>query len=637
MELYDVIVVGGGHAGMEAALVAARLSMKTLLITQRVCRISFMSCNPSIGGLGKGHIVREIDVLGGRMGQAADESCIQFKRLNSSKGPAVRGSRMQCDKDVYSAYMSSVALNTENLSVLEGEVQSLILEKNVCVGVVTKEKTSIRSQTVILATGTFMRGVMHIGKQQIEGGRVGDKSAIGISDQLADHGFYVTRLKTGTPPRLDARTIDWSQTTPQSGDENFIPFSYRNESRPRLPQVNCFFTSTNEKTHDVIRKNLDQSPLFSGAIEGIGPRYCPSVEDKVMRFKDKTHHLSFLEPEGLSSHSIYLQGLSTSLPEDIQYEFLRTIPGLQNVKMLRPGYAVEYDFFEPTQISRNLETKNIEGLFFSGQINGSSGYEEAAGQGLVAGINASLKVRGQSEFILGRDESYIGVLIDDLVTKGTKEPYRMLTSRAEYRLVLREDNVFERLCHISKKYSLISEEDISFMERCLRSRGEFQQRLSSRKLVPNQQTQEILQSLGTPVLKKPLTFKELLRRDEINCLDLESFGFVVPKDKKVYEPVEIAVKYSGYIKRQEELILQAKKLEELTIPSEVSFEQVCGLSCEEVEKLSQVGPKTLGQAKRISGVNPSAIQALLIHIKAHNQRRNTRRRQRGVAAKGSPV
>ena len=357
--------------------------------------------------------------------------------------------------------------------------------------------------------------------------------------------------------------------------------------------------------------------FFPVLIEGIGPRYCPSIEDKVTRFEDKTHHLSFLEPEGLKSRSIYLQGISTSLPESVQYEFLRTIPGLQKVKMLRPGYAVEYDFFEPTQIFHSLETKNIRHLFFAGQINGSSGYEEAAGQGLVAGINAALKVKGYSEFILGRDESYIGVLIDDLVTKGTKEPYRMLTSRSEYRLVLREDNVFERLYGVAKGYGLLPKEDLSFIEKCLEARQGFYRELVSKKLVPKPQTQEILKDLKTPVLQKPITFEELLRRNEINCLDLKSFGLAVPKDQKIYEPVEIAIKYSGYIKRQEELISQARKLEKLILPSELSFEKVRGLSNEEVEKLKQIRPRTLGQAQRISGVNPSAIQALLIYMKAH--------------------
>ncbi len=616
--LYDVIVVGGGHAGAEAALVASRLSMKTLLITQNMDRISFMSCNPSIGGLGKGHIVREIDVLGGSMGQAADESCIQFKRLNASKGPAVRGSRMQCDKNLYSKYMSSLVLRGESLHCFEGEVQSLMLEGQRCSGVVMSDGTRLKSKTVVIAAGTFMHGVMHIGMKRIEGGRVGDKATIGISEQLAEHGFKVTRLKTGTPPRLDRETIDWSKTTAQGGDKDFIPFHFKNSSQPKLPQIECFLTYTNEKTHDIIRRNLHQSPLFSGLIEGIGPRYCPSIEDKITRFEDKTHHLSFLEPEGLESPSIYLQGVSTSLPEMVQYEFLRTIPGLENVKVLRPGYAVEYDFFEPRQIFHSLETKNIRNLFFAGQINGSSGYEEAAAQGLVAGLNAALKVQGHSEFILGRDESYIGVLIDDLVTKGTREPYRMLTSRAEYRLILREDNVFERLYKKSKDYYLLPDEDLTLIEGYLKARQDFHRDLVSKKLVPNGQTQKALERIGTPVLQKPISFEELLRRSEISCSDLEALGLCPPREKKVYEPIEIAVKYSGYIKRQEKLISQTKRLEQLKLPLKLSFKNIRGLSHEEVEKLTEVRPRTLGQAQRISGVNPSAIQALLVYMKSEN-------------------
>lgn len=614
----EVVVVGGGHAGIEAALVAARMGCSTVLVTDNPKRIGYMSCNPSIGGLGKGHIVKEIDVLGGEMARAADATCIMFKRLNERKGPAVRGSRAQCDKDLYMDHMAQKVATQPHLRVVSGEVKNLLLAGGRCVGVVLDDGSEIESQSTVLATGTFMRAVMHIGFQKISGGRVGDRATSGLSEQLAAEGFSVNRLKTGTPPRLLRQSIDWSKTTPQGGDKKYIPFSFTSEPQLRLAQIECFSTYTNERTHEIIRSNLDKSPMFCGVIEGIGPRYCPSVEDKVTRFADKENHLSFLEPEGLTTDSIYLQGLSTSLPEEVQYEFLRTIPGLENVKMIRPGYAVEYDFFEPTQLLATLETKAIHGLFFAGQINGTSGYEEAAGQGLIAGLNAALKARSREEVVLGRDQAYIGVLIDDLVTKGTREPYRMMTSRAEHRLLLREDNAIERLGPLAVSLGVLSVEEAQLMEAKLGERKRLKKLLAEKVITPNQQTVEWLRQLNTQSIQKPTSLEELLRRPELDIQDIRS-DEVDWKDDADAEAVEIAVKYSGYISRHEEFLRQSRKLEQYKIPSDLDYAAVKGLSREEVEKLNRIRPWTLGQAERISGVNPSAVQALLVHMKGRSR------------------
>ncbi|MCB0419598.1 MAG: tRNA uridine-5-carboxymethylaminomethyl(34) synthesis enzyme MnmG, partial [Bdellovibrionales bacterium] len=463
--------------------------------------------------------------------------------------------------------------------------------------------------------------VMHIGLVQSSGGRVGDKSTTGLSEQLASFGFRVSRLKTGTPPRLAKSSINWDILEPQFGDSEFFPFSYSSSGSLSLPQVACYLGYTNEQTHEIIRKNLDKSPMFTGLIEGIGPRYCPSIEDKITRFQDRDRHQTFLEPLSLNSDEIYLQGISTSLPEDVQYDFLKTIPGLEFVKILKPGYAVEYDFVEPDQIWRSLETKPLKGLFLAGQINGTSGYEEAGGQGLIAGVNAAMYVQNKEELILERHESYIGVLIDDLVNKGTKEPYRMMTSRAEHRLALREDNVLERLSGKAIQWSLIDDHNQGLVIDILNRRREYRRSLDSHKVVPDKQTQSILTELNSPVLNKPCNLSVLLRRNEINCFSLERFGGPKCPERVISDPVEIDVKYEGYIKRQNELINQAKKLEDYPLSADMDYSLVRGLSNEEVEKLSKVLPRTLGQAQRISGVNPSAVQALMIHLKGHHEPR----------------
>jgi tRNA uridine 5-carboxymethylaminomethyl modification enzyme len=618
---FDVIVVGAGHAGIEACLAPSRLGLKTLLISSDLSKIGFMSCNPSIGGLAKGHMVRELDVLGGEMGVAADATCIQFKRLNSTKGPAVRGTRVQSDKEKYSQYMSSVLQNTEGLSLLQGEVKALLIDKGVVFGVRLHDGSEIRSRMVILTTGTFMNGVMHVGLRQEAGGRVGEKASIGLSDQMREYGFDVRRLKTGTPPRLIAESIDWSKTTEQWGDPKFFPFSFRSPAEFQLPQVACFISRTTERTHDIIRANLHKSPMYCGIIEGSGPRYCPSIEDKVTRFADKESHQTFLEPESLNSNLIYLQGISTSLPEESQDEFLRTIPGLENVKIARYGYAVEYDFFEPTQIWHRLETRTLKNLFLAGQINGTSGYEEAAVQGFVAGVNAAHKILDREEFVLARHEAYVGVLIDDLVTKGTREPYRMFTSRAEHRLILREDNTIDRLTERSISLGLISDLQRSRLESIKSDRASFLDRLKSGRVYPNAATQEALLKIPTRALNKSISFEELLRRPEVSCSDLAGLGFEIPEDPNILEAVEIDIKYSGYVKKQMELIEQAKRLEELRLSDSLPYRDIRGLSSEEVEKLSRVRPRTLGQAQRISGVNPSAIQAILVYLKGQKKLR----------------
>ncbi len=609
---YDVIVIGGGHAGTEATLAAARMGAQTLLLTHNVETLGAMSCNPAIGGIGKGHLVKEIDALGGLMARAADAAGIQFRILNASKGAAVRATRAQIDRQLYKNFVRQAIETQENLQLFQQAVDDLIIQEERVCGVVTQAGIRFYAKTVILTAGTFLAGLIHIGLSNYEAGRMGDPPANALSQRLRQLPLRIKRLKTGTPPRLDSRSLDFSMMQMQLGDTPTPTFAFQGDASQHPQQIACYITHTNEKTHEIIRMGLDRSPMYTGVIQSIGPRYCPSIEDKIVRFADKSSHQIFMEPEGLDTFEVYPNGISTSLPFDIQFALVRSMKGCENAHITRPGYAIEYDFFDPRDLSASLECKNIGGLFFAGQVNGTTGYEEAAAQGLIAGLNAALQVKGQPAWTPRRNEAYIGVMIDDLITCGTNEPYRMFTSRAEYRLLLREDNADLRLTAKGRELGLVKETQWRLFEQKQNAIEQETQRLSRLWIRPeDEQMRPILEKTS---IRREITCLELLRRPEVSYQDLMQLS-MMGIDPKVSEQIEIQVKYKGYIDRQQLEIQRTRRYEETVLPIHMDYSKIKGLSSEVQQKLITQRPSTIGQASRIPGMTPAAVSLLLVHLK----------------------